>query len=106
MKNSHLDDMVKGWFVGNFVPSAFSTDTCEVAVKRYRAGDSEEAHFHKIATEITLVLSGRVQIAGRSWTAGDIVVLNPGEVTSFDAFEDSVTVVVKVPGATNDKYIA
>jgi quercetin dioxygenase-like cupin family protein len=105
LKNAHLDDMVKGWFVGNFVPSAFSTDTCEVAVKRYKAGDSEGAHFHKIATEITLVLSGRVQMAGRSWAAGDIVVLNPGEVTSFDAFEDSVTVVVKVPGATDDKYI-
>ncbi len=105
MKNAHLDDMVKGWFVGNFVPSAFSTDTCEVAVKRYKAGDSEGAHFHKIATEITLVLSGKVQMAGRSWAAGDIVVLNPGEVTSFDAFEDSVTVVVKVPGATDDKYI-
>jgi quercetin dioxygenase-like cupin family protein len=105
LKNAHLDDMVKGWFVGNFVPSAFSTDTCEVAVKRYKAGDSEGAHFHKIATEITLVLSGKVQMAGRSWAAGDIVVLNPGEVTSFDAFEDSVTVVVKVPGATDDKYI-
>jgi len=106
LKNAHLDDMVKGWFVGNFVPSAFSTDTCEVAVKRYKAGDSEGAHFHKIATEITLVLSGRVQMAGKSWAAGDIVVLNPGEVTSFEAFEDSVTVVVKVPGATNDKYVA
>ncbi|MCA3174212.1 MAG: hypothetical protein ING36_01540 [Burkholderiales bacterium] len=105
MKNARLNDMFKGWFVGNFSPTAFATDGCEVAVKNYSAGEFEGKHYHKIATEITLVLSGRVKMAGGIWCGGDIIVLEPGEITSFEAIEDSVTVVVKVPGATNDKYI-
>lgn len=106
MNTARLEDMFKGWFVGNFTPTAFSTEACEVAVKTYKAGEREEAHFHKIATEITLVLSGRVRMVGKEWGPGDIIVLSPGEVTDFEALSDAVNVVVKTPGATNDKYLA
>ncbi len=106
MREARLEDMVKGWFVGAFVPTALHTDACEVAVKRYRAGETEAAHFHKIATEVTLVLSGEVRICGRVFRAGEIVVLSPGEVTGFEALTDAVNVVVKCPGAANDKYPA
>jgi|SRR3990167_3481487 len=105
MKYAKLDDMVKGWFVGGFSPTAHKTEACEVAVKYYKAGDKEGAHFHKIATEITLVLSGRVRIAGREWGGGEIVVLEPGDVTDFEALTDCVNVVVKTPGTLDDKFI-
>lgn len=106
MKHDSLENMFKGWFVGNFSPTAYVTDACEVAVKKYLASEKEESHFHKKATEITLILSGKVRMMNADWSAGDILVLDPGDVTSFEAIEDSVTVVVKVPGATNDKYLA
>ena len=99
-----LEDMVGGWFVGNFEPNTFQTESAEVAVKTYRSGDSEDAHFHKIATEITLVLEGRIRMCGREWSAGDIIVLTPGETTDFLALTDCRNVVVKVPGALNDKF--
>lgn len=105
MKHYQLDDMAKGWFVGAFVPSAHSTTDCEVAVKHYKLGDHEAAHYHKIATEITLVLTGRVRMADREWDTGDIIVLDPGEATDFHALSDASTVVVKIPGCTNDKYL-
>jgi quercetin dioxygenase-like cupin family protein len=105
MNHFHLNDMVKGWFVGNFTPTAVSTDACEVAVKQYKAGDHEGAHYHKVATETTLIVSGRVRMMDREWGPGDIVVLSPGEVTDFVALTDAVNVVVKTPGATNDKYL-
>lgn len=104
MENSNLDEMFKGWFVGNFEPSAFKTDAAEVAVKSYSAGDTENKHFHKIATEITLVLSGKVEMCGKIWGPGEIIVLEPGEATSFRAIEDSKNVVVKVPCVPGDKY--
>ncbi len=106
MKTAKLEEMVKGWFVGGFSPAAFNTDACEVAVKSYKAGDSEAAHYHKVATEVTLILSGRVRMAGREWGEGEIVVLEPGEVTDFVALTDAINVVVKVPGASDDKYLA
>ena len=31
--------------------------------------------------------------------------MEPGDVTSFEALEDSVNVVVKMPGQNNDKYL-
>ena len=105
MKHSRLEDMTKGWFVGNFTPTVLSTGDCEVAIKRYAAGDREGEHYHKIATEVTVVLSGRVRMAGREFSDGDIVTLEPGFATDFEALTDVVTVVVKHPGASNDKYV-
>uniref|UniRef100_UPI001359AD96 cupin domain-containing protein n=1 Tax=Rhodovarius lipocyclicus TaxID=268410 RepID=UPI001359AD96 len=81
------------------------SDACEVAVRTYKAGESEALHMHKVATEVTMVLSGTVRMAGREWNAGDIIVLEPGEATDFEAVTDAVNVVVKVPGALNDKYL-
>lgn len=106
MKKFLINDMVKGWFVGNFSPSALTTDACEVAVKHYVAGESEVMHFHKIATEVTAVISGKILMVEKEWSAGDVIVLSPGECTEFKALSDSVTVVVKIPGAVNDKYIS
>ncbi|CAM2189005.1 TPA: cupin domain-containing protein [Burkholderia cepacia] len=105
MQTFKLSDMTKGWFVGAFTPTAFSTDSCEVAVKRYKAGDKESAHLHKEATEITLILSGRVRMLGKEWGEGDIIVISPNEATDFEALTDAINVVVKTPGALNDKYL-
>jgi len=104
MRNARLEDMNGGWFVGNFLPSALHSTDAEVAVKHYRAGSREPLHLHKVATEVTLVLSGSVRMIGHVWNAGDIIVLDPGESTGFEAIEDSVTVVVKTPSLRGDKY--
>ena len=107
MKTARLDDMVKGWFIGNFDPSLAKTEDVEVAVKRYKRGDSEVMHFHKIATEYTVVVQGRVLMNGVEYGAGDIIVMEPGEATDFECLEDdTVNVVVKLPGASHDKYIS
>ena len=105
MKTAKLADMVKGWFVGNFEPTLYRTNDVEVAVKTYSAGDYESKHYHKIATEITVVQSGRVKMFEKIFSAGDIVIVEPNDATDFEALEDSVTVVVKIPGANNDKYL-
>jgi quercetin dioxygenase-like cupin family protein len=104
MRSSRLDLMTRGWFVGDFMPAALRTEACEVAVKRYRAGDADALHHHRIAVEVTLVLAGDVRMLGQTWHAGDIIVLDPGEATAFDALTDAEVVVVKVPGEKADKY--
>ena len=105
MKTEHLNSMIKGWFVGNFEPSLYKTNDCEVAVKSYKAGDYEEKHYHKIATEITVIVKGRVKMFDREFSEGDIIVVEPGDSTDFSAITDSMNVVVKIPGVNNDKYI-
>jgi quercetin dioxygenase-like cupin family protein len=105
MNSVKLKDMVGGWFVGAFSPTALNTQACEVAVKKYQVGAREKAHYHAIATEVTLILSGQVRMCGQEWGDGDIVVLAAGDVTDFEALTDVVSVVVKVPGVLNDKYL-
>lgn len=105
MERYKLDDMTRGWFVGDFTPTALATRAAEVGVKHYRAGEREARHYHKIAQEITVIQSGRVQMNGVEYASGDIVVINPMESTDFVVLEDTVTVVVKVPGAVDDKYL-
>ena len=42
---------------------------------------------------------------GSIYGEGDIIVVEPGEATDFEALEDAMNVVVKIPGANNDKYL-
>ena len=105
MKLSKLNEMFKGWVVGNFEPSLYKTDDFEVAVKRYKAGDKDEKHYHKIATEITVIVSGHVLMNGLMYSSGDIITIEPGEATDFEALSDSVTTVIKVPCIKDDKFL-
>jgi hypothetical protein len=100
-----LRDMVGGWIVGNFEPTCLKTAACEVACKHYEAGAAEAAHVHRVATELTLIAAGRVTMNGQTFSAGDIVVLEPGESTDFRALEKTTTVVVKMPSVIGDKYL-
>ena len=105
MRTAKLSTMTKGWFIGNFSPTLCATETVEVAVKEYPAGFTEAWHFHKVATEFTVIVSGEVEMNGSRYHAGDIIVISPGEGTDFKAVTPAVTTVVKLPGATNDKYL-
>lgn len=100
-----LKEMTKGWFIGDFNPSLLKTEDVEVAVKRYKKGEKEDKHYHKIATEYTVIVTGRVKMNGVEYGQDDIVVTKPMESTDFEVLEDTVTTVVKYPGAKNDKYL-
>ena len=106
MKLKNIADMKLGWFVGDFDPTILKTDNFEVAYKVYKAGDKEVKHLHKIATEVTLIASGLVKMNGIEYSSGQIILLEPGEATDFEAIEDTTTVVVKTPSVMNDKYNA
>ena len=97
--------MFRGWFVGDFEPTAFSTKDCEVALQKYTAGDYEKKHVHKIAAELTMIVKGRVEMNGTEYGEGDIVVMEPGEATDFRALTDAENIVVKVPSVKGDKYL-
>lgn len=104
MKSARLEDMFKGWIVGDFSPTVLRSKDCEVAVKHYKAGDREELHHHLVAVELTAIISGEVRMCGKTWGAGDIILLDPGEATEFEAITDVVNVVVKMPSVMGDKY--
>jgi hypothetical protein len=44
-------------------------------------------------------------MAGKIYSKGSIIVIEPHESTDFLALTDAVNVVVKLPGALNDKFV-
>jgi anti-sigma factor ChrR (cupin superfamily) len=105
MKVEKLDQFTRGWIVGGFEPTLYKTTDVEVAVQHFEKGVKEASHCHKIATEITVIVSGLAKMNGQIIEAGSVVKIEPGEYTDFEALENTTTAVVKLPGALNDKYL-
>ncbi len=104
MNVENLNNFIKGWFIGNFKPSLLSTSDFEIAIKRYKAGDSEVRHHHKLATEYTIIIEGEVMMNSLKFKSDDIIILQPNESTDFICLTDVITVVVKTPSVKDDKY--
>lgn len=104
MKKDNLKKMIKGWFCGKIDPCVLSSDV-EVAIKRYKKGDFEAKHFHKISIEITVIVSGSVMMNGLQYNQDDIITILPGEASDFLCLEDTITCVVKSVSIPGDKYI-
>jgi len=104
MEVHDIKNFTKGWFIGNFNPSLMATNDFEVALKKYKAGDYENSHVHKIAVEYTLIVSGSVLMNDIEYHTDSIITINPGEYTDFKALTDVVSVVIKTPCVKGDKY--
>jgi len=100
-----LSAHTRGWVVGDFFPSLIHSNEIEVAVQNFKAGDREAKHVHKIAKEITIIAKGSCIINEQLFNEGDIVVIAPGEAASFEALQNTVTVVIKTPSVPSDKYL-
>jgi mannose-6-phosphate isomerase-like protein (cupin superfamily) len=101
----NLEDFFKGWIVGDFDPSIIRTKDVEIGLKTYKKNEVESPHYHKVATEWTCVISGKISMNGKIFSKGEIVKVNPGEINEFVSLDDSVTLVIKSPSITEDKFI-
>lgn len=100
-----LNDFLKGWFIGPFTPTLDHSTAFECAVKKYKAGDAEAKHYHRVATEYTVIATGRVRMNGVEYGPDSIIEIKPGEATDFEALTDTITFVIKTPAVRDDKYL-
>lgn len=103
MKKAHIDNFIKGWFVGNFEPSLLK-ENFEVGFHQHKAGEFHQDHFHKRSTEINLVVEGEIKINGEVFKVGDIFVLEPYEISQCQYLTDVKLVVVRNLSDSNDKF--
>jgi len=61
-------------------------------------------HFHKIATEYNLLISGSMTLNGTQIKVGDLFIIKPGEIADPKFLEDCKILVVKTPSIPGDKY--
>lgn len=101
----NVNEYIKGWLVGNFEPSLINSKDIEVGLKYYKKGDKESSHVHKIITEYTIVVSGKIKMNDEVYIEKDIVTILPNVPTNFESLEDSITLVIKTPSIPSDKHI-
>ena len=100
-----VNEYTKGWLVGNFEPSLINSKDIEVGLKYYKKGDKESKHVHKIITEYTIVVSGKIKMNDEVYIEKDIVTILPNVPTNFESLEDSITLVIETPSIPSDKHI-
>lgn len=105
MERLNLDSYFNGWVVGDFNPSVMRTSEIEVGVKKFLLGEKEPEHFQRLASEVTLVLTGRIRMGNQFLTSGEGLLVKPKEVLDFEALEDSIVLAIKFPSLPDDKVL-
>lgn len=105
MKLYKLNEFTKGWIVGDFDPSIIRTKEAEISIREYKKGDRDEIHIHKLADEITVIVSGKFKYNGKVLKKNDIALIVRHEQADFECLEDGVNVVIKVPSVVGDKHV-
>jgi hypothetical protein len=104
MKSFKLSDSgSRGWFIGDFDGAVHRTKDFEVTYQKNLRSQTA-SHIHKLAYEITLVISGRQICNGKLFGAGDICVLEPGDISQIEYLEETEVVTIKVPSVPLDKH--
>lgn len=106
MKTHNINDMVKGWFVGDFEPSVLKTNNFEVGHHKHKKGEPTQNHYHKQSTEINVIISGKMMVNGKELSKGDIFTFEPYEVAEAEFLEDTELIVVRNASVTDDKFNA
>lgn len=105
MKEFKLKDCGdRGWYVGDFASAAFRTKDFEACYQTNQRGHAVSHVHHKI-TEITLVIRGRVLTNGKIYTAGDIYILEPGDISQTHYLEETEVLTLKTPSIPSDKEL-
>ena len=104
MKKANLKDMQRGWFIGDFDPAVLKTKAFEVGVLTHKKDERWPLHYHSIATEYNVMLSGSMSICGERIEAGTIFTIDTGEIAEPIFHEDCTILCVKVPSIKGDKY--
>jgi quercetin dioxygenase-like cupin family protein len=104
MEIKRIEDMTRGWFIGNFTPSVLMTSDFEVGYLCHKKGETWGTHYHKRAVEINYLIRGKMRIQGQLLTRGDIFTIFPYEIADPEFLEDCELIVVKLPSVIGDKY--
>jgi len=99
------DSGARGWFIGDFPEAVHRTDAFEVCYQQDSQTYPTTDHYHKIVTEIQLVVRGCLIVNGEEFHAGDICVIEPGDEYRSYYLEPTDVVAVKFPSVPNDKYL-
>ena len=100
------NDEFGGWFVGTFEPNLIKKEDIEVGIKRIKADTQPDFHYHKIKTEYTVLIEGKIICQTKK------LIVEPGLIIKLYPYEkndqyfpiDSLILVINTPSIQGDKY--
>lgn len=105
MDVNRIEDFTRGWIIGNFAPSLLRTKDFEVALLSHKKDEEWPAHYHKVATEYNLLVSGTMLLNDRRLVSGDIFTIYPMEVAIPKFLSDCYVLCIKTPSVPGDKSV-
>jgi mannose-6-phosphate isomerase-like protein (cupin superfamily) len=99
------DSGARGWFVGDFPEAVHRTRDFEVCWQPNSQDYDLAPHYHRVVTEIQLVVRGRMIVNDVEFGVGDICYLEPGDHYRSSYLEPTDVVAIKFPSVPNDKYL-
>lgn len=100
-----MNDMFRGWYVGNFEPSAYKTKDFEAGYLLHKKGEQWDVHYHKYMTEVNFLVKGKMILNDIELNEGDIFLIDKNEIACPIFLEDCYIFVLKVPSVVGDKII-
>lgn len=98
------ENFIKGWIIGHFSPSIYTTNDIEIGIHYLKKGDKSDGHYHKLATEYNFIVNGKAKFNDVILSDGDVFIFEKNEFSTVEYLEDTSLVVVKLPSISNDKY--
>jgi ribulose-bisphosphate carboxylase large chain len=102
---THIENMLRGWFIGDFEPSILRTNKFEVGLLTHKAGEKWPYHIHDHVTEYNYIVSGKMIINDKYYFTDDMFMFEPGHPAVPIFLEDCVVVCIKTPSIPSDKRI-
>lgn len=104
MKIFDIKFFEKGWFIGNFKPSLFSTEDFEIAHHFHKKGFVGEQHYHTESTEYNYIVTGKAYVNGEIISSGHGWIYEEREISDVIFLEDTNLIIIRCP-SVNDKVI-
>jgi mannose-6-phosphate isomerase-like protein (cupin superfamily) len=98
-----LDNMKRGWLVGNFTPSILRTDVFEVAYMRHKKGEYWPPHVHNEISEYNVLIRGTMKMNNELINQGEIFNIPKKMLTHAVFLEDCEVLCIKTPSIPSDK---
>ena len=101
----NLCDYTRGWLIGNFIPSIEKNMDYEVGYLRHTKNSFWSYHYHKVATEINILVKGKMIINNITYEQNDIFIINKNVISCPIFLDDCEIICIKNPSIPGDKYI-
>jgi len=100
-----LEDMFRGWFVGNFEPSVFKHSGVEIGYLLHKKGEKWQTHYHNNLVEVNLLVEGKMILNDIEINKNEIFVIDKKVLACPIFLEDCRIMCIKIPSMVGDKII-